>query len=996
MSLSFRFLLSIACLSLAQDENIDCEKSGSCIYQQLNPSRINKTGHILCDGLGSCFGSTIINNNLDSTTACHGKRSCQNLVSLSGTTIYPADVRGYLGLAWTEKIENITTVIGCGSEAACYGIKRITGAKLMTIGGHMGSASINVINNVQMIVANASFSLKDSVVRITNSTSTGTVDNSSQVFVAWMFGFYSGYNATIYCESGQHCSIICQTNGCENLNFICDVTSGNNYCSVSCNNSDGIICPNGWQNGMNNYNYSYNYSGTRLGYLWLLNNLSNITFGLEDYFNITRLDNHYISYENVTQFASDIVEYFDYECRNINANVEFSMCGDAEQCRGQTIEYTNGNTNICCSGVSGCRSSDIWLNSNYESNIRNNFNNTNKTNTTTTATIRHNLYCDGDKACRDATIVLFNSNYNDYTDNIYCRGRLSCFYGISINNFDKVICSGKKACHSYAVIGNGNVLACLGGSSCNGASIINVRTVIATGSFSLCGSQIINNGRDLDIYLLGYQSSDGLTIICQTGTSCTVYCMNINVCNATIKFSCSSQVEICNKEFVSLDPVYYNYSHYDTDNNNNLPNPTSLPTSMTTSIPTGIPSSITTLNPTTVASLLPSYAAFLPTNVLTYMPDSSSTSVSSDTPSSQPTKLPSDFNSTIESIFTTSINVNTTQNKVNSDDDDGVGDINIIIGNEDTAGDDRLNSSIITPNTTLFVYSNSSQLRSKLEITFTILLDSINTQSHSFDMNSKNNTSITTTSNTSEHKLLIHEKLEFLSTKITSLFGKYFDDAVGFVNNIYNSSEDDNKTAHEIYINTTIELVEDNTANTPSRRILQSEMNDTSTSTSVQVDTIIIIENEVIDTANSSYFDNIGNVFYLILNATNDIFNVTDATIDYITIFVTIIPVPEENQSDKTSDDNDDDVGDEEVDNGGFWTPELIAVLVMIGVGLCVVSCVLFCCISFCCKKSQQLSKDGVLAQKHLSHSEDERATDDSSRMRVKSASQHDQHEYTD
>ena len=77
---------------------------------------------IQCKGFGACVFSSIVNNINESTTACWGKQSCQRLQTLSGVTFYGADIRGFLGLAWTNNVNRSNSVIGCESEGSCYGI----------------------------------------------------------------------------------------------------------------------------------------------------------------------------------------------------------------------------------------------------------------------------------------------------------------------------------------------------------------------------------------------------------------------------------------------------------------------------------------------------------------------------------------------------------------------------------------------------------------------------------------------------------------------------------------------------------------------------------------------------------------------------------------------------------------------------------------------------------------------------------------------------------
>ena len=79
---------------------------------------------IQCWGRGSCAGGMINNIGSVGTTGCWGSRSCQDLSVFNGTVQYPADLRSYLALAWTNLA--VPTPLGCVGEATCYNIYNTT------------------------------------------------------------------------------------------------------------------------------------------------------------------------------------------------------------------------------------------------------------------------------------------------------------------------------------------------------------------------------------------------------------------------------------------------------------------------------------------------------------------------------------------------------------------------------------------------------------------------------------------------------------------------------------------------------------------------------------------------------------------------------------------------------------------------------------------------------------------------------------------------------
>ena len=837
-------------MSLPRGEFIYCEDIGSCVNESITVSCLewSQATKIYCEGLGSCFKSSLIHNHvnpsLGGATQCHGKRSCQNAQFLTGNAVYSADIRGYLGLAWSEKVFNLSNSngwghLGCFGEASCYKIKMISYVIKVQARGHMSVAYVDKIANVDDIQGWGMFGMTNSFIYNDNK-------NTSNEITATMYGFYSGYNTTIYCGTGHNCSVVCQTNGCENLNFIC----GNYYdnylngssnttgianahagiCVVSCNETEGIICPNGWQNGINNYtigidsNYSYNYN-----YLSLLQVLSNITSGLEKYFRVSALKQDYIELpnSNINSSLYDIVANFDFECENNSMNHNLSLCTDYSQCENQKIEFTNNSDeNICCSGDSSCNSATIV--SNMNSLIES-----------------HDVYCDGDYSCRAANITLSVSN----KDNVYCRARYACLYVKLGPNFNNAICSGERSCYKSSLINNGNVVGCFGYESCAQGNIFNVKYIIATSYLGLFNTTISSDGINIDVYLLGYQSGKELSIICGDGDECTLYCITRQVCEAVDSFSCKNSPTSC-----YLNTVYLNAS---------------------------VPSVAPTATPTAALTTEPSKQ-------------------------------------------------------------DSVGEVDIVINPM---------SSNTTTNT---IYLNDSRIASQIVAKFTILFSN--------DDNIDNDT---------------EGNIKYLSSTINILFKDFMQDKINRIkypkNNTQELAVDVNTTVEIVYTGTDSITTNDNNNNNNNtnktissmgnirRRFLlqflttgdntndgeeeEEESENDNGELTIQVETIIIIENEIINSENSSYFSNITDVFYDILQATQNIFNTTDVFIDNINIFVSITTITDE--QDKTVDDNS-------YDNKKFWTPEMIAVLSMIVVGLCIVSSVLFCCITFCCKKRKE------------------------------------------
>ena len=130
--------------------------------------------------------------------------------------------------------------------------------------------------------------------------------------------------------------------------------------------------------------------------------------------------------------------------------------------------------------------------------------------------------------------------------------------------------------------------------------------------------------------------------------------------------------------------------------------------------------------------------------------------------------------------------------------------------------------------------------------------------------------------------------------------------------------------------------------------------NDDDDEFTVQIDTVIIADHDIVIGINNDSLSNINEHFEHILNITSNIFgtSITYITVHNISIIVLIseiISTP--SPTVKSNIDDDKGKGDD------IFTAEAIALLTMIIVGLCCASICLFCCIVFCCRKNQEIKE---------------------------------------
>ena len=316
---------------------VDCLTEYSCI----NIPIISTSESISCYGIAACANATIINNIGNSsdgrTTRCWSKRACQNVSIFNGSVQYDADIRGFLGLSWSSHI--VTHDIACYGEASCINLNNITSSYIHCYAFHACDGAIG-----------PRYFISDSDVG-----GTGFMSVANAVFFnpiqAFFTGFFTGYNTTVYCQDGYSCQVACYSNGCENVNFICQ---GDANCDLYVG-SDDIIVPNGWSSsGGKMYNdnitisqyfeiYANGYDPDMSVYYQFLETVNDI-------FRHNRDNSTYIL--NTSDSLYDPNMYSNNECDGESTDiVDGVQCNDYQECFSDDFSVYD---NICCNAVRGC------------------------------------------------------------------------------------------------------------------------------------------------------------------------------------------------------------------------------------------------------------------------------------------------------------------------------------------------------------------------------------------------------------------------------------------------------------------------------------------------------------------------------------------------------------------------------------------------------------------------------------------------------------------
>ena len=445
-------LLFFALLHLSLSEYV-CNEPFSCS----NLSLVVEDESISCYGLGSCKDCPIISNtyslSISRATRCWGTRACQNTQQYIGTVQYAADVRGKLGLAWSKFVNSNN--VRCFGEGSCFGIETIIYNDIYC---HGLKSCKNIKNgtDIKDISARGGYSLMNSV--FYNSINDITVS---------LYGFYSGFNATLYCSNERSCIVECKSNGCQNFNFYCN-NNDQSLCQVYCNETNYIACPNQWPNGIydsnytNNYNYNYSYSynhssSNNYGSLYSSLNLIDAIFGGFTSYNTNYIKNYF-----------NIIQNSTYVCDSSSNST----------CSNNTWTAYDSNTSLSCVAWYTCLETSFTIDSSDVSDV--------------------SIDCAASLSCRSASFIgnlnSFDSNSVNRNNSIYCSGRYGCGYA-DIKRFDKVAATG------YEGISNANVsinkyVGCFGTRACDTSIFIRNKYIFATAYQAILSSSIISSGVD--------------------------------------------------------------------------------------------------------------------------------------------------------------------------------------------------------------------------------------------------------------------------------------------------------------------------------------------------------------------------------------------------------------------------------------------------------------------------------------------------------------------
>ena len=548
------FIFINVLISSVQDQNLDCDDAYSCV----NGSQVFLTDgtNIGCFGYKSCINNPVLKTFNDGAIYCRGGWSCSETNKF--VQCCDESIRCNGADSCTD-ISNITadeTDIDCRGANACRN-SIITGVNELQCSGEWSCSNmiIDYNDDVPRLLFRGAFSGAGSIINSNGETQTNNI-------ISIFNGHFSGYNATLHCWGGHPCFVTCHGNGCFNLTMICHDSDACNPVQLSCDESEGTICPNIITYVDHNttvYNYS-SYISSIITVHDVLGSLPSLTI------------EESIEHEIICQTAPVDSGYN-------------TRCLDWVECDGDEIDLIGGDVSdhICCGGMFGCDDTVITIKSNFS------------------------LFAVGDSGFTDGDVT-FGNNYNEtsieesnYNSNIYCNGETACADS-TIRYANMAHCSGEKSCLNANIFHVEQVL-CTGYLSCNSTYIYNPTAVYIAGYNAINDAIIdtkifkltnnINSFNNVSInFLANRDISTNVQINCNKGNKCNINCASLGAC-FRVDIYCHIYA-ICN---ISCD--------FDSISSGYCPDLFQVTTSNPTTIPTITPSNLPSITPTAFPTTSP-------------------------------------------------------------------------------------------------------------------------------------------------------------------------------------------------------------------------------------------------------------------------------------------------------------------------------------------------------------------------------------------------------
>lgn len=189
---------------MSSDGNIVCNGPDSCA--QVKNIIVNDYNKIQCDGPSACSDS-VLNGDIGGIE-CNGRNSCAN--------------------SEINFIDDVAATLLCNGHKSCSKVITNNVESIVECHGTDSCKQSKIYS--KYVLGHGYRSLQKSVI---DSTGIDTM-------IVESYGYYSGLDATINCQYGSVCSLICMNNGCEGLVFNCYDGA---TCTFQCDVDKNVDCP---------------------------------------------------------------------------------------------------------------------------------------------------------------------------------------------------------------------------------------------------------------------------------------------------------------------------------------------------------------------------------------------------------------------------------------------------------------------------------------------------------------------------------------------------------------------------------------------------------------------------------------------------------------------------------------------------------------------------------------------------------------------------------
>ena len=425
-----------------------CDSHLECSNETL--TCIGGNGKIEGHGYKSSYGQD--SQLLATTIRLYGSNSGEYASSIDGSDTWCS---AFKSCANVESLISDTDDLWCDGAASCIGshmmVPNQTGA--LNCYGDI-SCAFSFINDTYIVDARGIYSLYSAV-----------IDSPGDVF---LYGKYSGYNATIYSNKNKTSSVHCFGNGCFGLKLICNSDTDCNNFNISGCDDVSVTCPE--------LVYKHNNGGI------LINTLPQV-------------------YQNEIENGFDMIDRINDDCDENYGSLD-------DYLQGANSMIVNNHTSICCRGSYACLWSQLIIN-------------------TCNSSITSNIGCTGTFSCQESTII---GNYPTSL-NIFCLAWGSCawssMYLTDVSHNSTIYCGGYTSCEASYIYNVTNIF-CNSVYSCMNTIIFQVQNAHFASIDSGLNATIYakySNNNGISVYFESFLSGRGVTIYCNRSSNCNIYCL---------------------------------------------------------------------------------------------------------------------------------------------------------------------------------------------------------------------------------------------------------------------------------------------------------------------------------------------------------------------------------------------------------------------------------------------------------------------------------------